>query len=476
MHTTARLLIACIDTFGFYLSLLLSLLVQYIFFTTADGFSLWEHFWVSAGNVFWVLGVFLGFIFYEELYAKRMPFWDEAKYLVKAVTLAFVMVLAIITTGNLKSDITNTTLIFLWLSLFFVLPVLRLYGKRWLHRLGIWNSRLLIIGTGTLARDTVKSLISDSFLGYEIVGFLSETKEKPASLDCCGRNYKVYGVIDDCVHYLKELDIRSIVIAAPDMPKERFVHWVTEAQHHVHRVMIAPDLHGIALLNSEIFHLFSEELFLIKIKNNLQSRTSQILKRIFDLVVSIIFFPLFLLVTGIIALLIKIDSRGPVFYIHQRVGKGGKPVGVIKFRSMYKDSKERLEKILATDPDAKEEWNTYYKLKNDPRITKVGAFLRKTSLDELPQVFNVLMGNMSLVGPRPVIQDEIDKYYKESARFYYMVTPGITGLWQTNGRSDTGYDFRVRIDEWYVLNWSLWLDIMTLCKTVQTVLKKQGAY
>lgn len=165
-----------------------------------------------------------------------------------------------------------------------------------------------------------------------------------------------------------------------------------------------------------------------------------------------------------------------MFYGHNRVGRYGKTIKVLKFRSMYKDADVRLKEILARDNEAKKEWETYYKLKNDPRITTIGKFLRKTSLDELPQIFNVIKGDMSFVGPRPVIQDEIDKYYKELASYYYMVRPGITGLWQISGRNDVDYDTRVAKDSWYVLNWSVWLDIVILFKTPGAVLQKKGAY
>ena len=192
--------------------------------------------------------------------------------------------------------------------------------------------------------------------------------------------------------------------------------------------------------------------------------------------VSVLFLPLLLLVIGILGLLIKLDSRGPVFYRHTRIGRSGKPFGVYKFRSMYLDSQERLGKILRADPGSREEWERYFKLKNDPRITRMGNFLRRTSLDELPQIFNVLKGEMSLVGPRPVLKEEITKYYKEDAAYYNLVRPGISGLWQVSGRNDVDYDKRVRLDTWYVLNWSVWLDITILFKTLSVVLKKEGAY
>ena len=200
------------------------------------------------------------------------------------------------------------------------------------------------------------------------------------------------------------------------------------------------------------------------------------LHNIFNYFLAIALLPILLPIIAILAYLIKKESPGPVFFAHNRIGKDGKTIPTLKFRSMFQDAKERLEKLLDEDPAIKEEWEINFKLKEDPRVTKVGAFLRKTSLDELPQIFNVLKGEMSFVGPRPVIQQEIDQYYKEDSEYYFMVKPGITGLWQVSGRSDTDYDFRVSTDKWYVLNWSLWLDIVILFKTVKVVLKREGAY
>jgi len=143
---------------------------------------------------------------------------------------------------------------------------------------------------------------------------------------------------------------------------------------------------------------------------------------------------------------------------------------------MYVDAEERLKEILKRDPEARKQWEEYRKLKNDPRITPVGKFLRKTSLDELPQIFNVLKGDMSLVGPRPVTREEIEQHYKDKAEFYFKVLPGITGLWQVSGRNDLSYEERVSLDAWYVRNWNLWLDMVILLKTLKVLIKKEGAY
>ena len=171
----------------------------------------------------------------------------------------------------------------------------------------------------------------------------------------------------------------------------------------------------------------------------------------------------------------KITSRGPIFYAHKRVGKNGKEIKCLKFRSMCINSQEMLEEILATDPVRRAEWEKDRKFLDDPRVTKFGKILRKTSLDELPQLINVLLGQMSLVGPRPVTEPELVKYgqYKD---YVLSVVPGLTGMWQVSGRSDTGYEERISFDTYYIQNWSIWLDIWILIKTVWVVLRGRGAY
>jgi Undecaprenyl-phosphate galactose phosphotransferase WbaP len=177
----------------------------------------------------------------------------------------------------------------------------------------------------------------------------------------------------------------------------------------------------------------------------------------------------------IVALMVRADG-GPAFFAHQRVGRGGKLFGCLKFRSMVVDSQARLESLLANDPVARAEWEATRKLKNDPRITRIGRFLRSTSLDELPQLINVLRGEMSLVGPRPVQEAEIDRYYGASAAHYMAVRPGITGLWQVSGRSETSYESRVALDVAYVSRPSLLADISILLRTPVAVLSRRGAH
>jgi len=200
-------------------------------------------------------------------------------------------------------------------------------------------------------------------------------------------------------------------------------------------------------------------------------------KRPFDVIFSSFAILITLPIMIPIAIAIKLTDRGSIFFGHNRVGYKGRLFKVLKFRSMYPDAEERLKKILEEDPKAREEWERTFKLKNDPRVTPIGKILRKTSLDELPQFFNVLKGDMSVVGPRPVVEEELKKYYKDKAEYYLSVKPGVTGYWQVEGRSDVdNYEERVNMDVWYVQNQSFLLDIKIILKTIWVMLTGKGAY
>jgi Undecaprenyl-phosphate galactose phosphotransferase WbaP len=201
----------------------------------------------------------------------------------------------------------------------------------------------------------------------------------------------------------------------------------------------------------------------------------RLVKRVMDLGLVVVFaLPLFFLV-ALLGLLIRLDSPGSLFYGHSRLGLAANRFRAWKFRSMMQDADRRLAEYLERHPELREEWEQDQKLKNDPRVTRVGRFLRKTSLDELPQLWNVLRGEMSLVGPRPIVEEEV-KRYGPLFNLYTKVRPGLTGLWQVSGRNDTTYAERVAMDAYYVRNWSPWLDLYILARTVWVVLFGKGAY
>jgi len=377
---------------------------------------------------------------YEGIYNKRYDFWLESRQIIKALTLSFTLILAFLALSKNIDTYSRATIVFIFITLLFILPLFKLFTKKILYKIGLWQRKACVYSNDGFV---TKEIFDNHYLGY-----VQSDKDQAETVFVNSK-----GSDANTLHKIIDEKIRKI-----------------------NEVIFIPLISEYDLTQSTIYQLSNTRTNLIVYKNRLKSKYREIVHITFNYLLAIALLPLLLPIIGIISFLIKRESPGPVFFAHMRVGKHGKLIPTLKFRSMYRDAGERLEKLLATDPEIKNEWEKNFKLKDDPRVTKIGSIMRKTSLDELPQIFNVLKGEMNFVGPRPVIQKEIDQYYKEDAEYYFMVKPGITGLWQVSGRSDTDYDFRVATDKWYVSNWSLWLDVVILLKTVKTVLKRDGAY
>lgn len=423
-------------------------------------------------SFWWMPVLFVSFIAYEDVYDRNLPFWDEARKMVKSTSLASITLMAIVTLGKMGDIVSRIVLLGLWSLSLFIFPLCRLWGKKILYKTGIWGERVLILGAGSAGRLVMNGLQREKHMGYDVVGFLDDDEQKIGKTIS---DMKVFGKVNDFSKFIKEMDIKTVIIAIPSLPPERLATLTAGVQGEVTNTMVIPDLKGIALLNTDLLHLFREELFLMNIKNNLKSPINRLLKTIFDVMFSILLLPILIPIIAVLGFIIKMESPGPAIYAHERVGRNGKPFKCYKFRTMQRDAEERLKEILENDEEIRNEWEKSWKLKEDPRITRIGHFLRKTSLDELPQILNVLKGEMSLVGPRPYLPRE-----KESIggnlRVICSANPGITGLWQVSGRSNTNYRYRVKLDSWYIMNWSLWLDIAILFKTIRVVIKAEGAY
>ena len=330
---------------------------------------------------------------------------------------------------------------------------------------------VLFVGAGETAAELVKTLEAQGGCGMKVIGFIADT---PMAVRLRGR-YRLLGHMEHLERVLHLTGVQHVIVTATGLPAAEQVHIINRIQPYVKNVIFVPDLLGAPVSNMDIDGLLDNSLMLLRFRNNLAHWYNRALKRVFDLVLSLLGLIVVLPVTLVIAVLIRMDGPGPIFFAHRRIGQGGREFPCYKFRSMVPDAENVLKDYLAAHPEARKEWERDFKLKDDPRITHIGAFLRKTSLDELPQFFNVLKGDMSLVGPRPIIAAEIPKYGEYFADFC-LVPPGITGMWQVNGRSDTTYEERVQMDTWYVRNWSVWIDIIYLFKTVAVVLERKGAY
>jgi len=262
-------------------------------------------------------------------------------------------------------------------------------------------------------------------------------------------------------------------VAMPGVGRERLSVIIADYVRNFRSYFLVPDYFGVTNLWMSVRDI--DGILTVQTEQQLLLSHNIVLKRIFDIVLSSVGGLVFLPLCILIAILIKLDSPGPVIYTHSRRGKGGKLFELHKFRTMHQNSKEMLEKMLRENPDLQKEWQENFKLKKDPRITRIGMLLRKTSLDELPQLWNVLKGEMSLIGPRPIIDDEIEKYGDNYA-LLASVKPGLSGLWQISGRSETDYEERVAMDIYYIQSWSLWLDLYILFKTFAAVIEGKGAY
>ncbi len=322
-----------------------------------------------------------------------------------------------------------------------------------------------------MLREAYVALQSEEILGFDVVAFYCLSSEDERESLFGKKLIKSEEELWDLV----DPENTQIIVAVEFEQHALRDYWLKSfAKHACRSVSVIPTLRGVPLYGTDMSFIFSHEVMILRVNNNLAKLTSRFVKRIFDIFGSLAIMTILSPVLLGILLMVSKDGGKPI-YGHERVGLKGRKFKCLKFRSMVTNSKEVLANLLATDSEALAEWNKDFKLKNDPRITKIGGFIRKTSLDELPQLWNVLRGDMSLVGPRPIIEEELERYAGD-VDYYLMAKPGMTGLWQVSGRNDVDYDTRVYFDSWYVKNWSLWNDIVILFKTVNVVLRRDGAY
>jgi Undecaprenyl-phosphate galactose phosphotransferase WbaP len=405
------------------------------------------------------------------LYTRRALFWGEARQVMRACTLAALFAVFLTFTVRPAQQLSRLVIGGTWLVTLFAVPLVRYNTKRALVALGLWGKRVLILGAGETGSQIYQRIRSNPALGYEAVAFVDDDAQK------VGRRWvglPVRGPLASVPDLVRELAVKDVVIAMPRLPRQRLLHVISTCEGHVESIRMVPDMFGLATVGVEAEDL--DGLLLLNMRWNLAKPWNLALKRAFDLVVATaagIVLALPLLLT---ALAIRLDSPGPALFVQNRLGRGWRNFPCLKFRTMYVDNDRRLREYLAHDPAARAEWDRFLKLKSfDPRVTRVGRFLRRLSLDELPQLLNVLNGDMSLVGPRPYLPSETQRM-GDFAETIVKAPPGLTGLWQVSGRNQLTFDQRLRLDEYYVRNWSLWMDIIVLVKTASAVLQRQGAF
>jgi len=388
--------------------------------------------------------VFLIVIFlfyYEGIYKYRYDFWQESFKILKALIFSYLIVLASLTLIKTNLHYSKYFMSVYFLSALFLFPFFRRFVKYLLFKiLGVFKQNVFITGNKKQRNLICKELEENWYLGMTY-------------------NNKKY---------------ESVFIASQNISVDELNKLIDKYAYVNKELFLIPYVTDINFAHSHILEYTNIRLNSIVVENKLLNKLNILIKEFVDYIFTLSVLPLFLIIHLFIFILIKRDSKGKVFFKQKRMGKNGEIFYVYKYRTMYEDSDRLLKAYLIEHPEEVEYYEKYHKYKKDPRITKIGKILRATSLDELPQIINVLKGEMSIVGPRPYMTNELDKLgnFKE---FILKVKPGITGLWQVSGRNNLTFEQRKELEVWYIKNWSLWLDFVILIKTVKVVLLKIGA-
>lgn len=437
--------------------------------------------WVLGAVCLTVVGWFWAVLHH---YTVRRPFWDELREIAVVVLAAFVADATIAFLSG--QDFSRLSLVSYWATVLVVLVCARITLKAVLLRYGLFKQPCIFVGQGSEVRDALLAFESEPLMGFAPLalvhpishaapfgGFSSDIYQIAYE-----RSLPVYALTEHVRSKLEKINAKVIFVMGGADP--RLEEDLNLLRQHLsikrEDVYLVPPVMGLPLHGMQSFNFFSHELLLLRATSKLKNRSARSLKRLFDVVASaaalITLGPMLLY----IAWRIKKESPGPALFKQKRIGQDGLEFEIFKFRSMVLNADKVLESWKHTNPGLWQEYvRSNFKLAEDPRITPIGRFIRRTSIDELPQLINVFKGDMSLVGPRPLLARELDAYGR-SIDVYTNVRPGISGLWQISGRSTTTFDTRIALDRWYIRNWSFWHDIVILFKTVKVVFRSEGAY
>ena len=435
---TARLIIISIDLLVTIFAITLAFMLRNTF--ENELFSVTHVFPLSTYLTFYPLYFIpLLIMLYEGVYSYRFDFWHESKLITKSLLLSLVIILAYLALSKSIQNYSRSVIVLSFLLMAILIPLAKNITKKALFRLKVWQKNAVVFG-------------KDNFFEEEVFGnyYLGYVKSSSSEAETV--------FIHSAQRDVKELQ-RSI--------KNEIAR--------SHEVIFVPLVTNYDLTLTEIYELSNTRTNLIVLKNRLKSNYRLLFKKISDTLLFILAFPLLLpLLTFIAYKIRRSDPHGSILFKQERMGKDEKTFVCYKFRTMAEDGDALLRTYLQINPEEVENYAKYHKYENDPRITTIGHFLRRTSLDELPQIFNVLKGQMSFIGPRPYMLNEKEKI-GEDLSTVLTVRPGITGLWQISGRNDVDFFERVELDTWYIQNWNLWMDLVILMKTVKTVLLRKGA-
>jgi Undecaprenyl-phosphate galactose phosphotransferase WbaP len=389
-------------------------------------------------------------------------------------TYATFATLAILTTFSFSlqvGDLISRLLVGLViLGLLVLTPFVHFLVKSLMEKKGLWGKPVVVLGYKEAGANVVSILKGEWELGYDPVAIFNYRLDAADTLP--GGVYDQQA-LTSVVDVAREYGVDTAIFAMPNIRREQLTRLINLASVSFRRVIVIPNLGGIT--NSAVVARDFAGTFGVEITQNLLNPWAQRFKRLLDLFGAVVGGLLICPILLTVLMMIKLESPGPAIFIQERPGQNGKPFKIYKFRTMYADAERRFEQLVLENPLLAEEFQRHGKLKDDPRVTRVGRWLRRSSLDELPQLWNVFKGHMSLVGPRPYLINQALRM-KDASVVVSRVLPGITGLWQVSGRSEITFEQRIDLDTHYVRNWSVWLDLVILARTVKIVLFSRGAY
>jgi len=395
---------------------------------------------ISLIDFLFVIIIILSLLVNEKIYSFRYDFWQEYKKILKSLFLAYLLTLTILALLKNNDEYSR-----LFISIYFILaliflPLIKIYTKKFIYRFDFLKKKILLIGEYEQKKLFQKEFTNNNYLGQEIVD----------------NRYD------------------SVVIVSSGIPKDELNSIISKYIDKSDGLYIVPYINNINFTHSVILEYSNIQQNSIHIENRLLIKRNILIKNSFDKLSAIVLMPIFIIIHLFTAIAIKLDSKGDIIFKQPRLGKDNIDFLCYKYRTMYINSEEILQRYLENNPQEIEYYNRYHKYQNDPRVTRIGKILRATSLDELPQLINILKGEMSLVGPRPYMLNEAEKL-GENKELILKVKPGITGLWQVSGRNNLSFEERNRLEVWYIKNWSLWDDFIILIRTVKVVFMKIGA-
>jgi Undecaprenyl-phosphate galactose phosphotransferase WbaP len=393
----------------------------------------------------------------------------ELRRLTMTTTSVYLLLGAVLFFTRQGQGYSRSVFVLSWLLALVMVPLGRATLRAALGSKSWWGAPAVIFGSGDVAADVYRRMSADPGLGLRPVAVFSDGDED-AVVDV---PVPVFYDMRWSPLYASLLDVKRVVLATRGPASAEVLKFLETHAHNFTHVYVMPDLEGLASFGVDLGDVGG--MMTLELRRDLVRPGCQAGKRALDCVLGALIGLAVAPLIALIALAVCLDSRGAAFYGHMRIGCRGNRFKMWKFRTMYSNSAGLLKAHLEAHPEARAEWEANQKLQDDPRVTRIGRFLRAYSLDELPQIWNIIRGQMSLVGPRPIVDDEVERY-GEMYPLYRRVTPGLTGLWQVSGRSLTTYARRVELDSYYVRNWSPWFDLYLLARTFSVVVKRTGAY